>query len=471
MKKNRMALLLAALLAFCCACALAESAEDMARTETESALTELRESLTGWQLLMAQHAEIGEVAAQDKELTVTVRIPSMAATLPEESDQDAAAWLAAAMAPLTGYTQDNELVLRAEVRTRNGETTLNWRAVPRKAIQNRLGQLETAAVKAMNHREIRTKWEERLLPAVAEMPRRQPDEPPAMALPQADAEAYAGILGWEAGIAAERLAPLFLLSDLSKLSVIDGPESARLTLEVRDWQAALDAAAEDARALLDGMTGVPDLTDAEIETVYLASLRKAAMERWYKKRSDSVKLNANLLTMVTEGPASEPAWSGWVRTYADAYQTGLTDFIAYARTLPYYPRVPQIDSCVLLAPEGSGGSAVSFSLQDEPDENAYLAVFRDGQEYLRLYLHSGDRMSAVLPAGEYTVYITMGPEWFGHEVLFGKDAWYGVFTLTIQDSMRYALSLADRESGNIPSEDLTEEAFREAVPVLIPPEE
>ena len=470
MMKRWIALAALLLVLAVCAGALADGAQDLARTETEEALAQLREDLTGWQRLMALHAEIGEITEEGKELTVTVRLPAMLAPVPETGEdaaKDPTEELRGAMKPLTDFTLDTELTLRADPVTRNGETSLNWRAAPLRAIRNRLGQLETAAVKAMNRRELKALWEQALLPDVAEMPRKQPEEAPAMALPQQAADAWADALAWE-GNTAERLAPLMLLASLDKLTVQDGPEAAKVTLEVKDWAASMDEAAAEAKTALDALTGVPDMADRAVEDIYLSALRSAAMQRYYKKRSETVKLTVNLLKAVAEGPEADPEWLGWVRNYADSYTAHLDDVLAYARSLPYYPRVPQIDSRILYSAEEVSGSGVSFSLQDGGDENAYLVAMQGKKEMLRLYLHSGDRMNAVLPTGHYTVYITMGPEWFGYEVLFGKDAYYGVFDLEIEGSMRYSLSLADRESGNVPAEDIAEADFRAAVPGWIP---
>ena len=78
------------------------------------------------------------------------------------------------------------------------------------------------------------------------------------------------------------------------------------------------------------------------------------------------------------------------------------------------------------------------------------------------FIGNGVRLLVRLEPGDYQVYCNVGPEWFGTEYLFGKDAYFGMFDLKVERGSKSMIHMEDVD-GNLPVTDLTEAEFHAAI--------
>ena len=74
---------------------------------------------------------------------------------------------------------------------------------------------------------------------------------------------------------------------------------------------------------------------------------------------------------------------------------------------------------------------MTFDLGSDTENSGSVRVYRDGALVLGGFIRQGVRLTVKLTPGDYTVYYTTGPEWFGSTHLMGRDAVFGSFPLTV----------------------------------------
>lgn len=74
---------------------------------------------------------------------------------------------------------------------------------------------------------------------------------------------------------------------------------------------------------------------------------------------------------------------------------------------------------------------MTFDLGSDTENSGYVRVYREGALVLGGFIRQGVRLTVKLAPGDYTVYYTTGPEWFGSTHLMGRDAVFGSFPLTV----------------------------------------
>ena len=70
------------------------------------------------------------------------------------------------------------------------------------------------------------------------------------------------------------------------------------------------------------------------------------------------------------------------------------------------------------------------------------------------------RLTVKLAPGDYTVYYTTGPEWFGSTHLMGRDAVFGSFPLTVPGEDHLTVHM-EEGAGDVPVTPLTQEEFNQ----------
>ncbi len=92
-----------------------------------------------------------------------------------------------------------------------------------------------------------------------------------------------------------------------------------------------------------------------------------------------------------------------------------------------------------------------------------MNVTRDGESVLTGFVRSGVRLTVRLAKGDYVVYYTAGPEWYGESYLFGKEAAFGKFSLHVGDADRLVVHLEDT-GGELAVEAMDWDSFPHPTP-------
>ena len=416
----------------------------------------LLEDATGWSRVMLEDIQLGEVTVSKSSVTVYLTVPSLksclrsSVTLEDYAPKD---YLTQAMADYLGHETREELKLNFTYKIKDGEITTKWSGVsnPRK-LENSLASLSGTAKKSYNNKNTRAAIAAYLLPQAAEMPSREPDEMPAMASLAEYAAQVGPALGLTAQQAEGRLCCLMMMMDLTAMDTTEPLEATVLTLKVDDWATMLANAETLAQEAMAAAVGVPEMSEAELEAFLWDALPQAMLPLLYdRKGTTEVTLTVDQL--------EEGARLG-LSAYSAEVDAAMARLTAYAATLPYYPRVAQIPSGVMEGQEEAGGTPVTFDLGADTENSGYVRVYREGALVLGGFIHQGVRLTVKLTPGDYTVYYTTGPEWFGSTHLMGRDAVFGSFPLTVPGEDHLTVHMEAGE-GDVPVTPLTQEEFNQ----------
>ena len=366
------------------------------------------------------------------------------------------------MADYLGHETREELKLNFTYKIKDGEITTQWSGVsnPRK-LENSLASLSGTAKKSYNNKNTRAAIAAYLLPQAAQMPSREPDEMPAMASLAEYAAQVGPALGLTAQQAEGRLRCLMMMMDLTAMDTTEPLEATVLTLKVDDWATMLANAETLAQEAMAAAVGVPEMSEAELEAFLWDALPQAMLPLLYdRKGTTEVTLTVDLPAALNQGPQSATALMEYFAAYSAEVDAAMARLTAYAATLPYYPRVAQIPSGVLEGQEEAGGPPVTFDLGSDTENSGYVRVYRDGALVLGGFIRQGVRLTVKLAPGDYTVYYTTGPEWFGSTHLMGRDAVFGSFPLTVPGEDHLTVHMEEGE-GDVPVTPLTQEEFNQ----------
>lgn len=425
----------------------------------------LLEDATGWSRVMLEDIQLGEVTVSKSSVTVYLTVPSLksclrsSVTLEDYAPKD---YLAQAMADYLGHETREELKLNFTYKIKDGEITTQWSGVsnPRK-LENSLASLSGTAKKSYNNKNTRAAIAAYLLPQAAQMPSREPDEMPAMASLGEYAAQVGPALGLTAQQAEGRLRCLMMMMDLTAMDTTEPLEATVLTLKVDDWATMLANAETLAQEAMAAAVGVPEMSEAELEAFLWDALPQAMLPLLYdRKGTTEVTLTVDLPAALQQGPQSATALMDYFAAYSAEVDAAMARLAAYAATLPYYPRVAQIPSGVLEGQEEAGGTPVTFDLGSDTENSGYVRVYRDGALVLGGFIRQGVRLTVKLAPGDYTVYYTTGPEWFGSTHLMGRDAVFGSFPLTVPGEDHLTVHMEEGE-GDVPVTPLTQEEFNQ----------
>lgn len=460
---RRMIALLAVLCLIGTGAALAE--EDAlltdARRQAEDALTELRSEAAGWSATMLENAEIVGVEQENKTIVVRISVPEMACgvSAKREAGEDLDAYLEEAFAPALTMAPVAELQMTFTKTVKDGEEALKWGSGTPKAFLNKVKNLAKKAKSGYASKNMCEALERYLLPHAAQMPRKQPEEAPALpALTEYGAQ-VADRLSLTAEQAASRLPALMMLMELTKVDPGDGLEQTVLTIKVKDWQAMLDAATSAARGELDIAVGVPDMTREEIDEILCRCLPGACADAYYGKKRTTETLTIDLVAAVGTGVQEAEALMAYFDGYNRAFEQRVDTLMAYGAKLSDYPKIPLIDSGVLSGEEG--GNALLTFAPGEGENHAWVALKKNGKVVLTGFACRGGRLTVRVPAGDYEAYYTMGPEWFGDRYQFGDKADFGVFDVRATSGSRTVVHMDKNGEQSVTA--LTEEEFRQAI--------
>lgn len=455
-----------------CLTLLAPTALGEADTETLTALgyqlaqeeiDALLQDISGWSRVMLEDARLGEVTVSKSSVTVYLTVPSLKSCLSSSAsleDYAPADYLARAMADYLGHETREELKLNFTYKIRDGEITTQWSGVsnPRK-LESSLANLSGTAKKSYNNKNMRAAIAAYLLPQAADMPSKEPEEMPAMTSLAEYAAQVGPALNLTAQQAEGRLRCLLLMMDLTAMDTTEPLESTVLTLKVDDWATMLANAEALARTAMDAAVGVPEMAETDLEAFLWDALPQAMLPLLYDRKGTSeVSLTVDLPAALNQGPQSATALMDYFAAYSAQVDAVMARLAEYAATLPYYPRVAQIPSGVLEGQEDAGGSPVTFDLGADTENSGYVRVYRNGLMVLGGFIRQGVRLTVKLAPGEYTVYYTTGPEWFGSANLMGRDAAFGSFPLTVTGEGHLTVHM-EAGTGEVPVTPLTQEEF------------
>lgn len=459
------AALLALLLLACAwgACAQETDVATLMRTTAEEAIALLRQDAEGWTAEILARAQITAVTVKEdgSAATATVTLPRLkcGVTSKRKLDGDAPAYIAEALT----WSETTERSLTAKViRGEDGTVTLKWSGDenPTKLLSS-VKKLAAADKGTYNLSGLRAALNERLLPAAVELPKRQPEEVPDVpALTEYGAE-VAQALGVSEASAAGRLTPLMLLMEITKVDVSASLDEAVLSVRVKDWRGMLADAEEQAREALEDMLGAPEMTREELDRVLCDQLKVTFLPHVYTKSGiKTEKLTVSLPAVAQGGPADAVGLMEFFRAYFAEADAAVDRLAAHAATLPYYPEIPLIDTAVLSGASDEGGSRVAFDLGDDGVNHAYVLVERGGAPVLAGFIHQGVRLSVRLAPGDYRVYFSVGPQWFGEKYFFGDQARCGYFDLTVGEEPNTRVHLDATADGPLVITDITWDDLR-----------
>lgn len=118
---------------------------------------------------------------------------------------------------------------------------------------------------------------------------------------------------------------------------------------------------------------------------------------------------------------------------------------------------------MLTGAEDAQGQRVTFDMGGNQTDHGYVNVTRDGESVLTGFVRSGVRLTVRLAKGDYVVYYTAGPEWYGESYLFGKEAAFGKFSLHVGDADRLVVHLEDT-GGELAVEAMDWDSFPHPTP-------
>lgn len=463
--------MIAALLAVCVLlCGLPALAEEdaelvLVRDAALTGLAEQTEAASGWTRRILEKAEITDVARDEKSIYVTVQLPTLLSdvTRKDKAEDDPLAYLQKAMGAYLNNAPVTEVEMNATIVEKNGQQTVKWGSGSPKSVAGKAKSLGNKARQSIVTNEVRQALDLYLVPETIDWPRSKPETVPAMTSIADYAAQVAPALGLTAEQAENRLRCLLALMDLTKFSASNGLEQATLTIRVKDWRTMLQEAYGQTVEAMANMVGVPEMSRDEIERIYCNQMILACMDtRYTSKGQVNEKLTVNVAAAVGQGVAAADGLMDYFRQYNEEFERQLTALMEAAGTMAYYPRVPLIDTAVLTGESAQGGVSVTFDMGNDTVNHGFVCVRQSGRTVLNGFVHNGVRLMVRLNPGDYQVYCSIGPEWFGEEYLFGRDGFFGRFDLTVEKGNRSVIHMEDVD-GNLTVEEMTEEEFHQAI--------
>lgn len=290
--------------------------------------------------------------------------------------------------------------------------------------------------------------QEALFPAFAQMPKKRPESP----VPFSPHTWYGDVMGKAFGLSAEeaneRFPYLAMLVKVAGVDLADSPYAALVKLKVRNWAFMVEHALPIAKSKVEGLMGAKD----QPRSVYAELLGEALSETFLRvyygtKKPEGVDLTVNLVDVAEKGVEASQPLVQWLSAYNQAVENTLDQLMAYGETLPYYPRVPLMDAGILSGSDDSEGARVTFRTPMADALHGYVKIQRDGKTLLTGFIRKGVRLMVKLLPGTYDVFCGLGEDWFGPSIVFGKEAVYGKFSLTIGDDKAYDVLLSAAEGG------------------------
>ena len=448
------------------ACAQEADVTALMRAQVEEAIAALQADAANWTAAILAHAQITDVALNEKGTTVTatVTLPRLkCGVTSKDKVEDPAAFLSAAVAPYLVPSDTVTYTISAKVSEgEDGAVTLRWGSDSPTKLNASAKKLATAAKSTYSFTKLRQALEQVLLPRAITLPKTKPDEAPAFT-PLADyGAAVATALGVTPECAARRLTPLMFLTETTKMDVSASLEAVVLTVRAKDWQTMLASAEAQAMTTLESMLGAPELTADELDRVLCDQMAQTFVDSVYTKSGITTeKLTLSLVDVAQQGPAGASGLMDFFRGYMAQVDDSVDRLLAYARTLPYYPEIPLIDTCVLTGASDTAGSRVTFDLGEDTVNHAYILVERAGQQVLSGFVHQGVRLAVRLTPGTYRVYFSVGPEWYGENYFFGAEARSGCFDITIGDEANTRVHLSAQEDAALTITDISWDDLRQ----------
>ncbi len=432
--------------------ALGEDADvtSLMQQKAEEEIANLQTEATGWAADILSQAVITEVTAGEdgKTATAAVTIPTLEAGVDSETENtDDAAYLLQAV---TG-NETAEYKLTATIKENaDGTMTFKWSGSENPSkLRAGTKTLAAAARRSYQTKEIRTALEGVLLPKAAELPKRQPETVPALETLTDYGTAVADTLGVSADCAARRLAPLMLLMKITKSEAGDQATQLKLTMSIGKWESMLSDAEEATRTNMLSMLGVPEFSRDDVDRVLCEAMAEAFLPYAYSSKTPTTrKITVDVAAVAKDGPAMATELMSFFGEYMTAVDASVDRLMEYASTLPYYPEIDLIDTCVLTGASDEEGSRVIFDTKNS-DNHAYVLVERNGEQVLSGFIHQGVRLQVKLQPGVYRVYFTIGTEWYGERYFFGKDASCGYFDVTIGTEDNTRIHLTDSDDGDL----------------------
>ncbi|MGN1019026.1 MAG: hypothetical protein ACI4O7_01525 [Aristaeellaceae bacterium] len=451
------------LLLMCCLPALAEEVDPLkadGEAKVLAGIAELAEAETGWKKAMMEHTTVVSSKRGKEYLTVTVAIPTLkcGVSTNEQAGDDVRDYLSRALAGAVDWTNTVEYSISITIKGKGDAAELSFDTTRTLGgYRKKVSSMVTTAAQSYAVTQVRSALYSYLMPRAATMPKTRPEVMPELD-PLADySSAVAGALGLTEEQASGRLPAMLLLLQLTKVDATAGLDAAELTVKVKDWQTMLADAYAAAQEVMPDMMGVPDMSREEIEAILVQQLPAACKEAYYStKTPKTMTMTVDLTSAVDEGVGTAESLMALFLEYGaevDAYVDALME---YGSTLSYYPEVAIIDTAILAGESAESGTRVFFAAEGE--NHGYVCILRDGEAVIKGFARSGARLMVVLEPGEYEVWCSYGPDWYGESYAFGKESYCGVFTLEVPESGNMRITLADGEGG-LPVEQVTYEEF------------
>ncbi|MGN0972390.1 MAG: hypothetical protein ACI4OY_10565 [Aristaeellaceae bacterium] len=451
------------LMLMCCLPALAEEADPLCvdgEAKVLEGIAELAQSESGWKKAMMEHTTVVSSKRGKEYVTVTVAIPTMtcAVSAKEQPGEDARDYLTRALAGAADWTDTAEYTISITIKGKGDAATLDFTAARTLGnYKKKVSGLASSAAKTYVGTQMRNAMYSYLLPRAAAMPKSKPETMPELSPLTDYCAAVAPALGLTQTQASGRLPAMLLLMQLTKAEAATGLESAEITVKVKDWQAMLESADAAAREVMPDMMGVPEMSRSEIEAILAQQLPEACRGVYYNgKTPKTMTLTVDLAAAVEEGVQTADSLMAVLAEYSAAMDTYVDGLMDYAATLDYYPETVQIDTAVLAGESAESGARVFFDTDGE--NHGYVYITRENVPVLTGFIHSGARLMVTLEPGQYEVWCSMGPTWYGADYAFGKECFCGVFTMEVPESGNLRITLADTD-GSLPVERVTYEDF------------
>ena len=235
--------LLALLLTLCMIlCALPAVAEEtdvtaMMRQKAEEAVAELQSKATGWAAGILEGAQVTDVRVSEsgKSVTATVTLPTFSAGVDQKTPvTDPAAYMQQAVA--SGKTAERKLTAAVNADA-DGSVSLKWSGDenPTKLLSS-AKKLAAAARSSFNIRGVKTALEEMMLPKAADLPKKKPQEAPALRELTDYCAQAAQTLRVSESSAARRLTPLMLLMSIAKAEAGEEAMTLNVSIRVGEWE-------------------------------------------------------------------------------------------------------------------------------------------------------------------------------------------------------------------------------------------
>lgn len=443
--------------------ALAKGRE-LAVSMAEEAIASLKDESEGLTASLLDGAEIAGTEDTKNGVKVIVTVPDRTNRVKssEKIGEDVWDYLRRCFAGYTDETARKEIPLTVTVSEKNGEVTAKWGSNGKSKLKSELKTLANNVKKSYGGKNLKEALGQAMLPKCVEWPKKKPDSvPEASSLAEYTAR-FAEPLGLTPEQCEARLPALLLLVKITAVEIKDSPESANLTVRVEDWDKMLERCLTEAKAALDQMNGVPEMSAERLEEIFCDQLLYSAMLVHYRKTVtyNDQQWTENLVTAVTEGPQTMNGLTELMKLYSANVDKALQQLREYAAGEPMYVRAEEIPSTILTGSDDGTGTPVVLTGGSEKD--IYVALFRaDGSPVLTGYAQKGCRLSLRLNPGSYRVLWTSGAMWYGEDTLFGPEEACGSFEAEISGDDRIVITLRESEEGTIGVTAMTWEQLKQ----------